>query len=105
MASTLEGDFYLILKKKTGYMSRLVGRLCTKLPALAAGEIPVKITVELPAALFTRPQFQAKVIIPESSVMKPVIDADVLDNVRQVLEQQTGMDIRVSLVENEVSGD
>ena len=100
-AANLEGDFYLILKKKNGWMNRLVGRLCTKLPALAAGEIPVKITVVLPEALFTRPQLQAKVIIPESAVSKPVIDGNILDNVREVLEQQTGMAVQVFLVENE----
>ena len=63
---------------------------------------PLKVTVELPEALFARTQFHAKVIIPESSVSKPVIDATVLDNVREIMEQQTGLDVSVRLVENEV---
>jgi hypothetical protein len=35
-------------------------------------------------------------------VSKPVIDATVLDNVREIMEQQTGLDVSVRLVENKV---
>ena len=56
----------------------------------------------VPEALFVKPQLEAKVIIPESAVSKPVIDATVLDNVREIMEQQTGLDVSVRLVENKV---
>jgi hypothetical protein len=101
MASFYESDFYLVVRKKNGYMSRLSGRLVTGAPVLAAGEVPIKLTIKVPQALFVKPQLAATITIPESAVSKPVIDATVLDNVREVLEQQTGMAISVSLVENE----
>ena len=103
--ASIKGEFYLVVRKKNNWISRLSGRLTQGTPVLAAGEVPIKVMVEVPEALFVRPQLQARVIVPESCVSRPVIDATVLDNVREVLQQQTGLDITVSLVENEVSGD
>jgi hypothetical protein len=73
-------------------------RLALKSPSLAKDEIALKISVEVPDALFNRPQLQAKITIPESAVTAPVVDAQVLDNVREILQQQTGLDVSVSLV-------
>jgi hypothetical protein len=98
----LTGDFYLVVKKKQGWGSKLCGRLSLKNPALKSGEVAIKVNVVVPEALFVKPQLEAKVIIPESAVSKPVIDATVLDNVREIMEQQTGLDVSVRLVENEV---
>jgi hypothetical protein len=66
-----------------------------------SGEVAIKVTVNVPDALFERPQLQARIVVPDSAVSKPVIDATVLDNIQQVLNQQLGLDIRVSLVEND----
>lgn len=73
-------------------------RLALKSPSLAKDEIALKISVEVPDALFNRPQLQAKITIPQSAVTAPVVDAQVLDNVREILQQQTGLDVSVSLV-------
>jgi hypothetical protein len=94
------GEFYLVVKKKNGWMSRLAARLSLKAPAIKAGEVPVKLTIRVPETLFERPQLQATVTIPPECVTPPVLDAKVMDNVREVLQKQTGMDIRVSVVEN-----
>lgn len=92
------GTFYLVLKPGK-WPSELKGRLANKLPSLAVGEVPVKIDVNVPDALFKRAQLQAKITIPESAVTAPVVTAEVLDNVREILSQQTGLDVTVSLVE------
>jgi hypothetical protein len=92
------GNYYLVVR--AGKYSRdLRARLASGLPALAKGEVAIKLSVDVPAAMFLTPQIQAKVIIPENSVSAPVIDATVLDNVREVLEQRTGFDVSVSVVE------
>lgn len=89
-------EFYLVLSQK-GYYN-LSGRLTSKTPGLSAGEIVVKLNVNVPDALFSRPQLQASITVPDN--MAPsTISAQVLDNVKEVLQQQTGMDITVSLVE------
>jgi hypothetical protein len=97
MAHNIEGNFYLVVRKKN--WSVLAARLSLKNPSLKSGEVAIKVSVAVPDALFARPQLQAKLTVPEGAVSKPVIDATVLDNVREVLQQQTGMDIKLSLVE------
>lgn len=90
----------MIVRKDSRYPYDLKARLANKLPALAVGEVPIKVDVSVPDALFKRPQLQASITVPESSVSSPVIDAVVLDNIQQVLQQQTGMDVKVSLVKS-----
>jgi hypothetical protein len=100
MSNMCSGEFYLAVKKKRGW-SALTARLTNKSPSLVSGEVAIKVTVNVPDALFERPQLQARIVVPDSAVSKPVIDATVLDNIQQVLNQQLGLDIRVSLVEND----
>jgi len=78
-------DGYLILKAK-GYYG-LSARTTSKAPALAKDEVAVKLSIRVPDALFKRPQLQASIRVPESAVSAPVISAEVLDNVQQVLAQ------------------
>lgn len=95
----LSGSFYLVLHRKN--FPYLAARISSKTPSLAAGEVAIKLNVTVPEALFKQPQLQASVIIPEDSVTPPVLDAKVLDNVREIMEQQTGMEVSVRLVEGE----
>lgn len=92
---TLEG--YIVVKPKGHY--GLSARLASRTPALSKDEVAIKLDIRVPDALFKRPQIQAKVVIPEDAVTAPVLNATVLDNVREALQQQTGLDVSVSLVE------
>ena len=96
MSQIREFDGYLVLSPK-GW-SGLSGRLTSKVPSLDADEQAVKISVKVPDALFKRPQLKANIVIPESAVSAPVINAEVLDNVREILSQTTGLDVSVSVV-------
>jgi hypothetical protein len=96
----LEFNGYLCIKRAQPlWKNKLSGRLVTSAPSLHKGEIAVKVTVSVPKSLFIVPQLRAEIRIPESSVTPPTVDAQVLDNVREVLEQQTGMEINVSVIE------
>lgn len=94
------GTFYLIVKPGK-YGSDLKARLANKLPALLAGEVPIKVAVNVPRALFTRPQIQASITIPEGSVTAPVVNAEVLNNIQEIINQQLGFDVKVALIEAE----
>lgn len=96
----VEGNFYIVVKKKKGWNAPLAARLTNKVPALAASEVAIKLKVSIPDALFNRPQLQAKIVIPEDAISKPMIDAVVLDNVKELIEQQMGLDISLSVVES-----
>lgn len=98
MSNMCSGEFYLAVKKKRGW-SALTARLTNKSPSLVSGEVAIKVTVNVPDALFERPQLQARIVVPESAVSKPVIDATVIDNIQETLNKQFGLDVRVSLVE------
>lgn len=97
MPHTREFEGYLVVSPK-GWCG-LSGRLTSKVPALKSDEQAVKLSVKVPDALFKRPQLKASITIPESSVSSPVIDATVLDNIREIMCQQTGLDVSVSLVD------
>ncbi len=99
MSQTVNGEFYLAVKKKRWNV--LTARLCNKVPSLASGEVAIKLTIGVPDALFQRPQLHARITVPESAVSKPVIDATVLDNIKESLTQQFGLDVQVALVEND----
>jgi hypothetical protein len=79
---TLEG--YIVVQPK-GYYD-LTARYASRTPALSKDEIAIKLNISVPDALFTRPQLQASLTIPENAVTPPVLDATVLDNVREVIE-------------------
>lgn len=97
MADTFKGNFYLVLRR--GKWRFLKARLATKPPSLAPGERAVRINVEVPDALFLTPAIEARVIVPESAVSAPVIKAAVLDNIQQLVEQQLGVKLEISVVE------
>lgn len=50
---------------------------------------------------FDKPAFHANVVIPTEAIMKPVIDADVIDNVQGIIKQNTGFEVKLEVVEVE----
>lgn len=90
----LTSGFYIVLRTFGSY--GLKARMTTKLPALAAGEVVVKVNIEVPVALFERPQLQATIVVPASDVSAPVIDAKVQDNIAAALSEQLGIRVEVS---------
>jgi hypothetical protein len=73
-------------------------RMTSKSPALKSDEVAIAINLELPDALFTRPQLQAQITIPKEAVSKPVIDAAITDNIEQAVKAATGFDLKITVV-------
>lgn len=67
---------------------------------IASNAIAIKVTLNLPDTLFVKPQLCATIKVDPSSVPPAEIQADVLDNIKEVLQQKTGLDINISMVEN-----
>lgn len=101
MTTMRKQKFYIALRPAT--YDGLRGRIGQSMPRLDAGEIALELNVEVPSALFQKPTLRASVAVPEDAVTAPTVSAEVLDNVRAVLEQQTGMRIEVALVEPTVT--
>lgn len=70
-------------------------------PALASNEVAVKVSIELPDEIFDKPSLQANIVVPASAVSKPVINAGVIDNVQEIIKQNTGFDVRLEVVSSE----
>ena len=64
-------------------------------PATKSGEIAIKLTVSLPETLFKEPQYTASISVPDEAVSAPVIDADVISNVENLIAEATGLQITI----------
>lgn len=88
--TTLSG--YLVVAKGKQYW-KVSGRFVTKAPALASNEIAIKIECNLPDELFTRPQLKFKIDVPKEAVPQKEISADVSGNIKDLIQQNLGIDI------------
>lgn len=98
MSDVMNGSFYLVIRKGR-YWNELKARLTSTQPQLESCERVLKIDVAVPRAIFSTPTLQASITVPEDAIGKPVINASVLDNVREIIAQQTGLDVKVSIIE------
>lgn len=93
---------YIVIKKTgTRYSSRYSSRLTKGSPALDSNEIAVKVSIEVPDEIFDKPALSAKITVPKEAVSKPVIEAAVIDNVQEIIKQQTGFAVTLEVVEKE----
>lgn len=88
-------SFYLIVNSK-GSVKTTKGR-----PGLDWDEISMKVNLELPNALFSKPQLSADIKIPDEAASPTELNADVIENVRQAIEQAAGMEVRLSITPTE----
>ena len=61
----------------------------------------MRIQVEIPDEVFDKPQFQASIKVPKDAVSAPVISAEIVDNVEEIIKTQTGFDVKLNLIEPE----
>ena len=73
-------------------------RMTAKSPSLASNEVAVKLSLNIPDELFTKPQLQASITVPVSSVSAPVIDAEVIDNIQETISKTLGVDLSISVL-------
>lgn len=93
------GSAYLVLAQGK-YRAVKVSRVSHRSPSLQPGEIAIRIQFQIPAAMFTRPQIEATVVIPDESVTPAKLDAKVLDNIRETIGQMIGLEVKIQLQEN-----
>jgi hypothetical protein len=67
--------------------------------SMRANALALRLELNLPDALFVRPQLQASITVDSDKVSAPVINAEVVDNIQRALSAQLGVDIKLSVVE------
>lgn len=75
-------------------LRKLNVRVSKTLGKVEAGEIPVRMVVEIPDTYFTRPQLEMRVTIPGDT--KEVITAEVAHNIEELIRQNQGINVKIS---------
>ncbi len=67
-------------------------------PALDFDEITIGLNLELPKALFDKPQLSAHLTIPDDAALPRELPVDVVANVHEAIQQASGMSVKLSVV-------
>lgn len=67
--------------------------------SIASNAVVLKLNLDLPDALFQKPQLEATIKVAPDQVSKPVIEPEVLQNIQEVMKKQLGVDITLTVVE------
>lgn len=86
-------NFYLVVNRNGTI------RTCKNTPNLAIGEIAIKQNLTLPDLLFRKPHLEATVVIPDDAAVPHTIDAEVQMNVREAIQQATGLQVRLTIAD------
>lgn len=92
---------FMIIQKHLVITSRGNVRIVEREPSLSASEISLKIVLDIPNSLFERPRLEAMMKVPNDAVPKSKITTTVTDNVEKIIKTATGLNMKVSIVENE----
>lgn len=90
MAKTLNAEIWLVVSQG-GRWGKLNVRLALKSPSLKPGEVPIKMSVELPEALFKTPQLTAKVVVPDTVPTETFVNIE--DNLAKLANEHLGVNI------------
>ncbi len=97
----LQKEFYLIIGAVRNYgryelkTPRIVIGKSSESPKLNAGEVAIRVMLALPQALFQKPALRATVSVPENAVTGPVVDAKVINNIREVIAAEMGIQLTI----------
>lgn len=96
----MEISQYLIVspgKHKWKVNVKLASSLKGNMPANA---VAIKLNLVLPDTIFDKPQLQATIKVRPEDIAKPVINAETLDNIKAVLNQNLGVEMSIKIVED-----
>lgn len=70
-------------------------------PKLATNEIAIQLNINIPDQLFTKPTLVADINVDEKLATQELISAEVIDNAKQLLSEALGLELRISVVEED----
>ena len=74
-------------------------RITTGKPKLDWNEVAIFLEIVLPDALFSKPRLEAKITVPDEAAASGVIQAIVTDDVKEAVEQATGLTFSIAIEE------
>jgi len=103
--STVQWSGYLAVSvNRRGYENhshfwKTSARLCVNKPTVSRDEVAVKISVDLPVSLFQRTSLEARISVPEHAVTPLEISMEAMDNIAEMIAQNTGFDVKLMPVD------
>jgi hypothetical protein len=93
-------DKYIVIEgKESRYGSlSLTARMVERVPKLKGNEVALRLAIDLPKALFTRPTLEARMTIPDEAVPTIEITPEVTDNISKIIRESTGLTMSVNVV-------
>lgn len=67
--------------------------------ALSHNQRSMRLTLELPRAMFLTPQIEARISVPEDQVAPATVTAETLGAIQEAITQQTGVHVSLQIVE------
>jgi hypothetical protein len=71
-------------------------------PSLSYDEISISMNLNVPNRLFEKPLLHAEITVPESAATPKNIDVEMTDNIQAAIEEATGLQVKLSIVDPEV---
>lgn len=92
---------YLVISATKSRYGGLVGkvRMVERVPTLKGNEVSLRLSLELPNAMFERPQLEAKMEVPEEAVPEITITPEVTENIQKIIKETIGLNMVVSVIE------
>lgn len=91
----MDKNFWLTVSKSK------IPRVTKTKPGLDWDEVTIKLNLNIPDALFDRPRLEASITIPEEVVKTEVLSADVVENVQEAIKTATGLEMKISVIQDE----
>lgn len=90
------------VKKWLTISSKGAARITQSHPRTGENEISIMLEVNLPDELFRKPRLEAKIDIPKEACTPDVLNSNVIENVKEAIEQSTGLQFSINVVKEEV---
>ncbi len=74
-------------------------KIMERVPTLKGNEVSLRLKLELPDAMFERPQLEATMSVPIDAVPEIKITSDVTDNIEKIIKETIGLTMNVSVIE------
>jgi hypothetical protein len=81
--------------------SRGITRLTQGKPSTNYDEISILLDINLPNELFRKPRLEARIEIPKEAAGPDVLSSEVIENVKEVIQQTTGLTFSINVIKNE----
>lgn len=79
-------------------------RITKSKPGIDWDEISIHLEINLPDALFQKPRLEAKITVPDEAAASDVISSIVSDEMREAIEQTTGLTFSIAIADQDAKG-